>query len=144
MAQRIGKMVGRAKPGDEKLHDLLAVRRIKARDLAELDVFDPDPRHVAIPARAQMFQLIDLFLEFAISLPDTHLPAHQARMSHVQAFGNPSGAHRSAPPEESRKDRLALVPLSQLRQSPAGHARQVNGKFMERRTPLRRCPRKSQ
>ena len=70
-------------PGDEKLHDLLAVRRIKARDLAELDVFDPDPRHVAIPARAQMFQLIDLFLEFAISLPDTHLPARQARTSHV-------------------------------------------------------------
>jgi hypothetical protein len=31
---------------DEKLYDLLAVRLIKARDLAELDAFDPDPRHV--------------------------------------------------------------------------------------------------
>jgi len=46
IAQRIGKMVGRAKLSNEKLFDLLAVRLIKARDLAELEVFDPDPRHV--------------------------------------------------------------------------------------------------
>ncbi len=32
---------------DEKLYDLLAVRLIKARDLAELIAFDPDPRHFA-------------------------------------------------------------------------------------------------
>ena len=53
IAQRIGKMVGRAKLSDEKLYDLLAVRLIKARDLAELDVFDPDPRHVLRDKRTQ-------------------------------------------------------------------------------------------
>jgi hypothetical protein len=31
----------------EKLYDLLAVRLIKARDLAELATFDPDPRRIA-------------------------------------------------------------------------------------------------
>jgi hypothetical protein len=46
MAQRIGNTVGRARLSYEKLYDLLAVRLIKARDLAELDAFDPDPRHV--------------------------------------------------------------------------------------------------
>ena len=46
MAQRIGNTVGRARLSYEKLYDLLAVRLIKARDLAELDTFDPDPRHV--------------------------------------------------------------------------------------------------
>jgi hypothetical protein len=46
MAQRIGNAVGRARLSYEKLYDLLAVRLIKSRDLAELDTFDPDPRHV--------------------------------------------------------------------------------------------------
>ena len=46
MAQRIGNTVGRARLSYEKLYDLLAVRLIKARDLAELDTLDPDPRHV--------------------------------------------------------------------------------------------------
>jgi hypothetical protein len=46
MAQRIGNAVGRARLSYEKLYDLLAVRLIKSRDLAELDKFDPDPRHV--------------------------------------------------------------------------------------------------
>jgi hypothetical protein len=46
MAERIGNTVGRARLSYEKLYDLLAVRLIKARDLAELDIFDPDPRHV--------------------------------------------------------------------------------------------------
>lgn len=46
IAQRIGKAIGRARLSYEKLYDLLAVRLIKARDLAELATFDPDPRHV--------------------------------------------------------------------------------------------------
>ena len=49
IAQRIGNTVGPARLSYEKLYDLndlLAVRLIKARDLAELDTFDPDPRHV--------------------------------------------------------------------------------------------------
>ena len=47
IAQRIGNMVARARLGYEKLHDLLAKRLVKARDLAEIVAFDPDPRHVA-------------------------------------------------------------------------------------------------
>jgi tRNA A37 N6-isopentenylltransferase MiaA len=46
IAQRIGNTVGRARLSYEKLYDLLAVRLIKARDLSELDAFDPDPKHV--------------------------------------------------------------------------------------------------
>jgi hypothetical protein len=46
IAQRIGNTVGRAKLSYEKLYDLLAVRLMKARNLSELDAFDPDPRHV--------------------------------------------------------------------------------------------------
>lgn len=46
IAQRIGSAVGRARLSYEKLYDLLAVRLIKSGNLAELDAFDPDPRHV--------------------------------------------------------------------------------------------------
>ena len=46
IAQRIGNTVGRARLSYEKLYDLLAVRLMKARNLSELDAFDPDPRHV--------------------------------------------------------------------------------------------------
>ena len=44
IAQRI---VSRQRRSYEKLHDLLADRLIKARDITELITFDPDPRHVA-------------------------------------------------------------------------------------------------
>jgi hypothetical protein len=53
IAQRIGDMVGRASLSYEKLYDLLAVRLIKARNLAELATFDPDPRHVARDKRTR-------------------------------------------------------------------------------------------
>jgi hypothetical protein len=46
IAQRIGNVVGRANLSYEKLYDLLAVRLIKARDLADLATFDPDRRHI--------------------------------------------------------------------------------------------------
>ena len=46
IAQRIGKVMGRANLSYEKLYDLLAVRLIKARNLDELAAFDPDRRHV--------------------------------------------------------------------------------------------------
>lgn len=46
IALRIGNLVGRARMSYEKLYDLLAVRLIKASDLAEFEAFDPDPRHV--------------------------------------------------------------------------------------------------
>jgi hypothetical protein len=53
MAQKIGNTVGRARLSYEKLYDLLAVRLIKARDLAELDTLDPDPRQVERDNRTQ-------------------------------------------------------------------------------------------
>ncbi len=53
IAQRIGSKIGRARLSYEKLDDLLAVRRIKARDLEELDTFGPDPRHVERDKRAR-------------------------------------------------------------------------------------------
>ena len=53
IAQRIGNTVGRARLNYEKLYDLLAVRRIKARDLTELDAFDPDPRHLGRDKRTR-------------------------------------------------------------------------------------------
>lgn len=46
MAQAIGNAVGLARLSYEKLYDLLAVRLIKARDVAEVAAFYPDPRHV--------------------------------------------------------------------------------------------------
>ena len=46
IAQRIGNAVGRARLSYEKLYDLLAVQLIKARNLDELDAFDPDRRHI--------------------------------------------------------------------------------------------------
>jgi hypothetical protein len=46
IAQRIGSMVGRSNLSYEKLYDLLAVRLVKARDLAELTAFSPDRRHI--------------------------------------------------------------------------------------------------
>jgi transposase-like protein len=46
ITQRIGNTVGRARLSYEKPYDLLAERLIKARDLSELDRFDPDPKHV--------------------------------------------------------------------------------------------------
>lgn len=53
IAQRITSIVGRARLSYEKLYDLLAVRLIKARDLAELYLFDPDPRHVTRDKRTR-------------------------------------------------------------------------------------------
>ena len=53
IAQRIGNTVGRARLSYEKLYDLLAVRRIKARDLSELDAFDPDPSHLGRDKRTR-------------------------------------------------------------------------------------------
>lgn len=53
IAQRIGNIVGQARLSYEKLYDLLAVRMIKASDLAELAAFDPDPRHVARDKRTR-------------------------------------------------------------------------------------------
>ena len=46
IAQRIVSTISRERLSYEKLYDLLAVRLIKARDLAELITFDPDPRLV--------------------------------------------------------------------------------------------------
>ena len=46
IAQRIDSTISRERLSDEKLYDLLAVRLIKARDLAELITFDPDQRLV--------------------------------------------------------------------------------------------------
>ena len=45
--------MGRAGLSYEKLYDLLAVRLIKARNMAELAAFDPDPRHVARDKRTR-------------------------------------------------------------------------------------------
>ena len=53
IARRIGSRIGRANLSYEKLYDLPAVRLIKARDLAELAAFDPDPRHVARDKRTR-------------------------------------------------------------------------------------------
>ena len=53
IAQRIVSIVRRERLSYEKLYDLLALRLIKARDLAELIAFDPDPRHVARDKRAR-------------------------------------------------------------------------------------------
>jgi IS4 transposase len=53
IAQRIGSEVGRARLSYEKLYDLLAVRFVTATDLAALDSFDPDPRHVTRDKRAR-------------------------------------------------------------------------------------------
>ena len=53
IAQRIGNMVGRARLSYEKLYDLLAVRLVRARALAEIAAFDPDPRHVARDKRTR-------------------------------------------------------------------------------------------
>lgn len=46
IARRIGSQVGRARLSYEKLYDLLAAWLVKARDLAEVDAFDPDRRHI--------------------------------------------------------------------------------------------------
>ena len=46
IGQRIGSIVGQARLSYEKLYDLLAVRLIKSRDLADFTAFDPDPRHI--------------------------------------------------------------------------------------------------
>jgi Transposase DDE domain len=53
IAQRIVSTVSRERLSYEKLYDLLAVRLIKARDLAELIEFDPDPRHVTRDKRTR-------------------------------------------------------------------------------------------
>jgi Transposase DDE domain len=53
IAQRIVSTVSRERLSYEKLYDLLAVRLIKARDLAELIEFDPDPRHVTRDQRTR-------------------------------------------------------------------------------------------
>ena len=46
ITQRIVSTISHEQLNYEKLYDLRAVRLIKARDLAELITFDPDPRHV--------------------------------------------------------------------------------------------------
>ena len=53
IAQRIVSTISRARLSYEKLYDLLAVRLIKAQDLAELITFDPDPRHVVRDKRSR-------------------------------------------------------------------------------------------
>ena len=53
IAQKVGNTVGRAGLSYEKLYDLLAVRLVKARDLAEIAAFNPDPRHVARDKRSR-------------------------------------------------------------------------------------------
>jgi len=45
-AVRLGEVVGRAMVSYEKLYDLLASHLIKARDLAELCAFAPEPRYI--------------------------------------------------------------------------------------------------
>ena len=55
IAQRIGKVMGRANLSYEKLYDLLAVRLIKARNLDELAAFDPDRRHVERDKRIRKY-----------------------------------------------------------------------------------------
>ena len=53
IAQRIVSTISRERLSDGKLYDLLAVGLIKARDLAELITFDPDPRHVVWDKRTR-------------------------------------------------------------------------------------------
>ena len=53
IAQRIVSTISRERLSYEKLYDLLAVRLIKAQDLAELITFDPDPRHVVRDKRSR-------------------------------------------------------------------------------------------
>ena len=53
IAPRIVSTISRERLSDEKLYDLLAVRLVKARDLAELITFDPDPRHVVRDKRTR-------------------------------------------------------------------------------------------
>ena len=53
IAQRIVSTISRERLSYEKLHGLLAVRLIKAQDLAELITFDPDPRHVVRDKRTR-------------------------------------------------------------------------------------------
>ena len=53
IAQRIVSTISRERLSYEKLYDLLAVRLIKARDLAELITFDPDPRHIVRDKRTR-------------------------------------------------------------------------------------------
>lgn len=45
-AVRLGEVVGRAMVSYEKLYDLLALHLIKAKDLAELCAFAPEPRYI--------------------------------------------------------------------------------------------------
>jgi len=46
IAKRIGSEDGRARLSSEKLYDLLKVRFVTATDLAALDSFELDQRHV--------------------------------------------------------------------------------------------------
>jgi hypothetical protein len=46
IAQRIASTVCRERLSYEKLYDLLAVRLIRSRELADFTGFDPDPRHI--------------------------------------------------------------------------------------------------
>lgn len=53
IATRIGNLVGRARLSYEKLYDLLAVHLVKAKDVAGIAAFDPDPRHITRDKRAR-------------------------------------------------------------------------------------------
>jgi hypothetical protein len=53
IARRMGSLVGRSRLSYEKLYDLLAMCLVKARDLAEVVAFDPDPRHITRDKRTR-------------------------------------------------------------------------------------------
>ena len=55
IAQRIVSTISRERLSDEKLSDLLAVGLIKARDLAELITFHPDPRDIVRDKRTRKY-----------------------------------------------------------------------------------------
>ena len=53
IGQRIGSIVGRARLSYKKLYDLLAVRLIKSRDLADFATFDPNLRYITRDKRTR-------------------------------------------------------------------------------------------
>ena len=53
IAQRIDSTISHERLSYDKLYDFLAVRLVKARDLAELITLDPDPRHVVRDKRSR-------------------------------------------------------------------------------------------
>ena len=59
--------------------------------------------HLRGPRNITISELIDLLLQFAISLHDAHLPAQRAWMRHVQPPADPFGAHCRPLPEHRRQ-----------------------------------------